>query len=82
MSECNERTKREGGGKAILINCALSKSLSSGNQSPLIKLMMMKTRRMIMMTTEDGNGNYGEEEDIQKSSKIDKEEMIGDWHEP
>ena len=76
--ECTERTKREGGGKAILINCALSKSLSGGNQSPLIKLMMMKTRRMIMMTTEDGNGNYGEEEDIQKSSKIDKEEMIGD----
>ena len=35
-----------------------------------------------MMTTEDGNGNYGEEEDIQKSSKIDKEEMIGDWHDP
>ena len=35
-----------------------------------------------MMTTEDGNGNYGEEEDIQKSSKIDKEEMIGDWHKP
>ena len=28
-----------------------------------------------MMTTEDGNGNYGEEEDIQKSSKIDKEEI-------
>ena len=66
--ECNERTKREGGGKAILINCALSKSLSGGNQSPLIKLiMMMMTRRnvvVLMMTTED----YDEEEEVQKSS--------------
>ena len=76
MSECNERTKREGGGKAILINCALSKSLSGGNQSPLIKMtMMMMTRRkvvVIMMTTEDGK--------VQKSNNIDDEEMIGNWH--
>ena len=81
--ECTERTKREGGGKAILINCALSKSLSGGNQSPLIKLIMMMMKVVvIMMTTEDGNEDYDEEEEVQKTSNIDDEEMIAIWHDP
>ena len=34
-----------------------------------------------MMTTEDGNEDYDQEEEVQKNSNID-EEMIGNWHDP
>ena len=34
------------------------------------------------MTTEDGNEDYDEEEEVQKSSNIDDKDMIGNWHNP